>query len=265
MDGTTLQDDKNISAKNMQVLRAAQARGILIVPATGRPKKLIPEAIFNVGGIRYCVTSNGASVYDYQQNKLIYSNMMTQEESEKLIQFLSSNNLFVEAYSGGESYTDIKSKALLSGFKNFPKVYMDFILEAQTFVEDLPAFLKRENMQVEKINIPYIEPEQCVGVLEQLREMKEYTLTSSFFNNIEINHAGTSKGDALSHLCNRLGIRPEQVMAIGDGDNDMEMLKFAGCGVAMKNGIDRLKSIADYITLSNEEDGVAYAIERLID
>lgn len=265
MDGTTLLDDKTISPKNMQVLRDAQARGILVVPATGRPRKIIPDSIFEVGGIQYSITSNGACVYDHEQEQVLYSNLMTPEEALNLMDFLSQYDLFVEAYSDGQSYTERQKLRLLSEIEDFPQIYMDFILATQNFVDDLPAFLKQNDKKIEKVNLPYIEPKLCTEVLTKLREMKEYTLTSSFFNNIEINRAGASKGDALSHLCKRLGIRPQEVMAFGDGDNDVEMLKFAGCGVAMGNAIERLKNCADFITLSNHEDGVAYAIERLID
>jgi len=265
MDGTTLRDDKTMSQRNTKVLQAAQARGIQIVPTTGRPKKMIPKPILDVGAIRYVITSNGASVCDLEDNSILYSNLMTEQESVKLIDFLAGYNLFVEAYCEGGSYTDRKDLPLISTFKNFPQIYIDIIMESQTFVDDMPGFLKRENKRIEKVNIPYLEPEVYVELIEKLRSMKEYAITSSFLQNIEINRATANKGEALGRLCGHLGIRPEQVMAFGDGSNDFEMLKFAGCGVAMQNAIEPLKPVADFITRTNEEDGVAYAIQKFLD
>lgn len=264
MDGTVLRDDKTISNKNTEVLRAAQARGILIVPTTGRPKKMIPQPIMDVGNIRYAITSNGASVYDLKEETVLYTNTMTEQESAKLLDFLSGYNVLVEAYCDGNSYTDKKAFPLISTFKGYPQIYIDLIYESQTFIEDMPGFMKREHKQVEKVNIPYMDKAMCKDLLEKLGNMKEYALTSSFFENIEINRASSNKGDGLGHLCKQLGILPEEVMAFGDGDNDFEMIKFAGCGVVMQNAVEPLKPLADFVTLTNEEDGVAYAIEKFI-
>lgn len=87
-------------------------------------------------------------------------------------------------------------------------------------------------------------------------------ITSSYANNIEISSAGTGKGEVLRVLCDRLHITPDQVMALGDADNDLSMLAFAGCSVAMGNAPERVKTTCRHITRTNEESGVAYAIRR---
>ncbi len=265
MDGTTLRDDKTMSPKTTEVLRAAQARGIFIVPTTGRPKHMIPKPILDVGSIRYAITSNGASVFDLKDDSALYTNLMTQQEADNIMGFLTQYDLFVEAYCEGRSYTGKKSLQLIHTFKDFPQIYIDIIMQSQTFVDDLPSFLKKEKKRIEKINIPYMEPQVHAELIEKLGGMKEYAITSSFLQNLEINRASANKGEALGHLCQRLGIRAEQVMAFGDGSNDLEMLQFAGCAVAMQNAVEHLKPIADFVTCTNEQDGVAYAIEKFID
>jgi len=265
MDGTVLRTDKTISPKTMEVLRAAQARGIHIVPTTGRPRKMIPQPILDVGSIRYAITSNGASLADLVTDSILYSNIMTRQETDHIISFLAGYNLFVEAYCEGDSYTDKENLKLIPTFKDFPPIYVEMIMRSQTFIEDMPGFIKRENKRLEKINVPYLEPGVYEEVLAKLLTMKDYAITSSFLENIEINRATANKGEALGHLCKLLGIPAEQVMAFGDGSNDLEMLQFAGFGVAMGNAIEPLRPLANYITRSNEEDGVAYAIEKFID
>lgn len=265
MDGTVLRNDKTISPKTVEVLRAVQAHGIMIVPTTGRPKKVIPQPILDVGAIRYAITSNGASIIDLESDSILYSNIMTRQETDKIITFLAGYDIFVEAYCEGDSYTDKKSLRLIPTFKDFPPIYLEMIMKSQTFIDDMPAFIKKEEKRLEKINIPYMEPEMYTEILSKLCGMKEYAITSSFLQNIEINRATANKGEALGHLCKHLGLRAEQVMAFGDGSNDLEMLQFAGFAVAMQNAIEPLKPLASFITRSNEEDGVAYAIEKFID
>ncbi|WP_444658916.1 Cof-type HAD-IIB family hydrolase [Caproiciproducens sp. R2] len=265
MDGTVLKTDKTVSPKTVRILRAAAARGIELVPATGRMRKMIPKEMLDVGSIRYAITSNGASAVDLEKDRVIYANQMTAEESDWIIDFLMPYHVMVEAYAEGHSYIDKQHYSLLSTFRDYPPVLRDMILKYQTFVEDLPGFLKKNGLCLEKINIPFMEEDVRRELVEKLTQKKEYAITASFGNNLEINAAATSKGDALSHLSAMLGISPEQVMAFGDERNDLQMLKFAGCGVAMGNGHESVRQIADYVTLTNEEDGVAHAIEKLLD
>ena len=99
---------------------------------------------------------------------------------------------------------------------------------------------------------------------EELARHEDLELVGSLRYNIEVNAAGVNKGTGLVNLGSRLGIKREEIMAFGDGDNDTVMLKEVGFGVAMANGEPQVKEAADYITLSNEEDGVAQAIERFV-
>lgn len=97
-----------------------------------------------------------------------------------------------------------------------------------------------------------------------MKEQKDITATSSFIHNIEIGGATTSKADAIAKLCDIVGIEEKNVMACGDSPNDMAMIQAAGLGVAMGNAEEEVKAIADFVTLSNLEDGVAYAVKRFV-
>ena len=89
-------------------------------------------------------------------------------------------------------------------------------------------------------------------------------MTSGLSHNLEISSAGADKGRALAQLCARLGIAREEVMAFGDGGNDVEMLRWAGCSFAMENGMDCAREAADQIAPSNQEDGVGRMVERYV-
>ena len=97
-----------------------------------------------------------------------------------------------------------------------------------------------------------------------LAEIPEVLVTSSLPNNLEINAVGADKGGALLRLAELLGIRREETMAFGDGENDMSMLRMAGLGVAMENAEDHVKAAADYVTVTNNEAGVAAALRKFV-
>ena len=117
---------------------------------------------------------------------------------------------------------------------------------------------------VEKINVYVADLGDREPLKKELSAIPGLIISSSLYNNIEINMEGATKGNALLWLASYLGISREETMAFGDGENDLSMLKAAGIGIAMANGIEAAKEAADEITLTNDEDGVAAAIERLV-
>jgi Cof subfamily protein (haloacid dehalogenase superfamily) len=263
LDGTVLKNDKTISPRTLKSLKEAADRGVRIVPATGRVAKMVPVELLRLPGTRYILSSNGANVVDFKEKKTIYSNPMTAADSLRLVRFLASRGLFVEAYCGGASFAD---SSALSNLRRtgLPERFFRYIDASQTFVGSLPDFLEQKRIPLEKVNIPYLPNLEKERLEQKIQAMGPYSLTSSGFFNLEINAAGASKGDGLLHLCGILGIERDRVMAFGDGDNDRSMLRFAGLGVAMGNAEPGLFREADEVTGTNEEDGVAQAIEKLV-
>ena len=261
MDGTVLRTDKTVSERTLQALRGAVAKGIAVVPATGRIAKMVPKPVASVPGVRYAITSNGAAVADLQEKVFLYTNLMSREDTDRLLRMLDPCGLLVEAYCGGVSYSDQLRMDMFSHYSVPPLIY-NYVVESQIFVENLPEYVASNGYRLEKVNIPYV-PDSMQGPLrEQILAAGGYSVVSASLVNLEINKAGVSKGDGLAHLCGRLGISPSEVLACGDGDNDFEMIRFAGVGVAMENSIPELKAAADFVTDTNDGDGVAKAIEK---
>ena len=119
-------------------------------------------------------------------------------------------------------------------------------------------------MIFQKINLFFKEPDLRSQIRDQLKEFTGILVTSSMPFNLEINHPDATKGNGILRLASILGLKKAQTMAFGDGENDLSMIQEAEIGVAMENGIQSLKEAADYVTLSNDEDGVAAAIEHVI-
>jgi Cof subfamily protein (haloacid dehalogenase superfamily) len=131
-------------------------------------------------------------------------------------------------------------------------------------VENVKATVIEMNSPVDKVNGQFRNAEDKKKSYELLNKVSGVVIVSSLGSNWEINAEGTDKGTAMLKLGELLGIRREEIMACGDGMNDIAMLKAVGLGVAMENAEPEVREAADYITTSNDEDGVAKAIEKFV-
>ena len=261
MDGTTLNDDhKTISPRNIEAIQKAIAKGVYVVPATGRVKASVPEAITSVPGVRYAITSNGASVVDLQEDKVIYSNLIPEETTRELLEKLKPLHVLLQVYIEGQMYLEKEAVKHVDDC-HIPQYFIDLMKKKHIAVDSLEEEVIQKHRQIEKINIPTMPDITRSKILEVLSGIRGITITSSIAMNIEINGSNADKGDGLAHLCEHLGISQENVMAVGDSDNDLRMLRAAGFSVAVENGADEVKEVVDIVTLPSYEDGVAHAIE----
>lgn len=263
LDGTVLRDDKTVSPRTMRALKAASAQGVQVLPATGRVAEMVPEQMLRIPGVRYLLTSNGANVVDLANGSSLYTRPMSLENSMRVARLFTSRKFFVEAYCRGVSYANAGALQLLRK-AGLPSGFFRYIEASQTLVRDLPDFLENNGLPLEKVNLPYVPAGDRKGLAEEILSLGHYSVTSSGRANLEVNDAGASKADGLSHLCRSLGIDRRRVMAVGDGDNDRSMIRFAGFGVAMGNAGPDLIREADYVTGTNESDGVAAAVEKFV-
>ena len=139
-----------------------------------------------------------------------------------------------------------------------------FVRSSRETVPDLVEFLKTQN-GVQKLQMNFADMELRARVMEELpQKFPQVAVTTAVDNNIEVNAADGNKGDALRWLCQYLGFDLSQVVAFGDGTNDITMLETAGVSVAMSNALPQVKAVARYETLTNEEDGVAVFLENYV-
>lgn len=260
MDGTVLRSDKSVSEYTLQTFREASARGALVVPATGRIRKMLPKPVTALPFVRYAVTSNGASVIDLKENHVIYRNLISREDSFATVKLISDYHLFSETYVDGISFAEEKMFQSLNHAEIAPWLY-EYLMESQIFVDDLPKHIEEINRPLEKINILFVPEKLRRTLINNLNAIAPFSLTSALDGNIEINAPTASKGDGLAFLCKTLNIRPQEVMAFGDGSNDVSMLQFAGYSFAMGNADNGIKNAAKYTAASNDDDGVARAIQ----
>jgi len=262
LDGTTLDAKGQLTDRTKKTLEEAIRRGIILVIATGRAYSALPEEIFSIEGIRYIVTSNGACVTDIIENELVYSNCIEASALEAAVETLRKYNFMLEVFVEGRPYVE-KSVYENVPSMNLKEKHKRYIMRTREPVEGLLEFALWHKDLVENINVNFEDQENRSMMRGVLGQLENVTLTTSFDHNLELGGATTSKADAVRVICEKFGIHESQVMACGDSPNDTAMLRAAGLPVAVENAKDELKEIARYVTKSNDEDGVAMAIERL--
>ncbi len=261
LDGTLLTSEKKITAYTRQVLASALAQGIVVLVSTGRPLTAIPKEALDIPGMKYAVTTNGARVMDIEKNETIQESTLSTEQARHLLEIIGTYDPILEIFIDGNSYSKKVTQEKAEEYLKDPHV-IEYFMSTRIHVEDLGAMICEKKVSVEKVHGIFKNREEAQAVYEKLKAIPGIVVVSSFGNNWEINKEGTNKGQALLRLGESLGIKREEIMACGDSMNDYEMLKAVGFGVAMSNADAEVKEIADYITESNDEDGVAKAIER---
>lgn len=263
LDNTLLDSDKQISKHTEEVLKEAIRQGVYIVPATGRIFKSIPEFLRNIKGVRYALCCNGATVYDQYEDQIIYTNHLPKEVALESFDILEKYHCTHDIYQNGQGYMEHRYLDHLNDYK-LTKHQLKLVSTTRIPVDDLRKHIEEHPLGIEKVSAFFNDMEEREAAWKELIDRNMGSVTSSLNNNIEINQFGCDKGDGLTHLATHLGLSMDEVMACGDAGNDTMMIKAAGIGVVMKNGREDLKEIADFITKTNDEDGVAYAIEKLV-
>ena len=263
LDGTLLTDKKELTARTKAVISRTLSQGIVVLVATGRPWMGIPEELRNFPGMRYALTSNGARVIDTQEERVIEEHLLSPELALQALEICGKYDTLQEVYFDGQGYAPADKMAVVERYHRNPSM-CEYMRKTRIPVDNIFKLVKEENRGLDKVQALFADMEERTQAWRELREVSGLELVGSLRYNIEINTAGVNKGTGLVNLGKVLGIKREEIMAFGDGDNDIVMLKEAGIGVAMANAEDKVKETADYITLSNEEDGVAEAIEKLV-
>ncbi len=263
LDGTTLNNDRVISRENREALSEAAQKGVNIVVATGRPRSALPKDVFEIDAIRYVLTSNGARITDLKENRTIYENCMSPVTAEKSVELLRNYNYVLECFVDGVAYIE---KDYYNKVKETGRSFRDvsYILDTRNPVEDIYRFILDHRCSIENINVNFDDISEKPAMREKLLTIPQATITSSFNHNLEIGGATTSKAEALRCMGQILGVKQEEMMAVGDSPNDIAMLKASGMPVAVGNAKEEVKAVAKYIAPTNHENGVADAVRRFV-
>ncbi|MGO4529814.1 Cof-type HAD-IIB family hydrolase [Paenibacillus sp. 2TAF8] len=254
IDDTLINDNKEVTPATQTALEQAVAHGVVVTLATGRAyasaQALARQTKLNVPIITY----QGALVKNLLDEKVLYERYVPQDASRKLFDYCLEKNLHLQTYIDDKLYAREENQKLLDYAK---------LNGTQYYIES--DFIKVIEQPTPKLLI-IDEPDYLDQVAVELRELlgPEVHITKSKPYFLEIMHNEGTKGHALTFLADHFGHQLSECIAIGDSWNDHEMLEVAGLGVAMGNAIPALKELADYITASNNEDGVKEVIEKFV-
>ena len=263
LDGTLLNSEKQLTAYTREVLKKAIEQEVAVVVATGRPFSGVPDELKHFPGMRYALTANGARILDMQKQKVVYENLLSGEIAEKVIDILKRHHAIHEFFVDGVGY--MNEDGLKNVYAYFEDPHMaEYLQSTRIPVKDVKEKLQTMKCEVDKLQGIFRNQKDKQEALEELNTLSGIVVTAAMDNNLEINKEGTNKGLGLLQLGKSLGISREEIMACGDGGNDVEMLKEVGFAIAMANAYDPVKTAADFVTVSNDEDGVAKAIERFV-
>ncbi|MEG0292490.1 MAG: HAD family hydrolase [Anaerovoracaceae bacterium] len=259
LDGTTLKDNNEISEETIRAFKLAMEKGIHIVISTGRCFHSLPDGIKSVKGLEYAVTSNGAEIRVLDTQKCIYRNCIDSKAIEEIYKVLTKYNYMTEVFTDGRAYISEKEyNEVLEG--KHPHRTIKYVTETRNKVPDSMEFMMNNKETIENINVFFENQEEKDKMYPILDSIKNVTLTSSLVSNYELGGETTSKASALKELASRIGVCYDEIMAVGDSPNDIEMLKLAKVSVAVANARQSVKDVAAYMTDSNNDDGVAKAI-----
>ena len=263
LDGTLLTTEKKLTPYTQDVLKRAIAQGIIVLPATGRPVSGVPEEIMHFPGIRYAVTANGGRIVDVQENRTIYENLVPVDKAYAILSVFEKYDTLREIYYDGIGYSE---ETMLKNIHRYiePGPMADYMVATRRPIPDVHAKFVETNRPVDKVQGIFASLADKDEALKELEKITDIEITGALSQNVEINAKDVDKGNALLRLGQILGIPVEEIMAFGDGTNDRKMLEKVGTGVAMANGVPEVKAAADYITASNDEEGVARFIEKYV-
>lgn len=286
LDGTLLSRDHTITPRTCQALADAAARGVVILPATGRALANLPPVVAQLPGVRYVLTANGASVWDLGPTPLnaVYSryadaaqrltsqpqclirHVFLPEKAREVFELYRDCPGALSIFTDGRVMRDRTSHEKMTA--RFGRTTST---EAQQpddgrfhILRDFPEWMSRHAHEIEKFCMFFDTEEQARAALPRFCALQNVEVVQGSPDNIEVTALGVDKGEALLALADRLGIPREATLAVGDSGNDRAMLQKAGVSAVMANGMPEVRQLADYVSRNDcNHDGVAEILEQL--
>lgn len=254
LDGTLLTPQGKLTARNARAIRRARDAGVSVVLATGKSRASAQWILSDLDLHMPGVFTQGTTVYD-ADGQLWHSTTLETETAAGVLRFAEERSFPFLAYAG---------QRLLVGEDSSFRRQMH-----EQYDEPLPEIAGSLLSQLEELAIHKIVVFDSVDDGEARRALQELCgdrahVTQAVRHFVEVLPAGASKGAGLRWLLAQMDVTPSQALAIGDGENDIEMLQMVGVGVAMDNAHERVKAVANHVVGSNENSGVAEAIERFV-
>ncbi len=257
LDGTLFDDEKNISSKNMRALERIKTDGKMVTLCSGRQIDYVRRINDKIGSNDYVIASNGAIIYDCKNKEILFSAFLPEERCKYLIEYGNNHNFLVRVDTPYIRYLNDISRAVST------EIELD---------DNLDKFLtQNEVIQLTFCSEKKEDLDEIISYIEN--DCYDIHIANKFFSKINnykywainILNNSASKGNAMMGLCKYLKIDLNDVVAIGDDLNDISMIQAAGMGVAMSNAVEEVRLKSNFVTLNNNESGVAFVIDKFFE
>ena len=259
LDGTLCDDHKTVTPKTAAALKKVQEQGVRVVLASARPLHGLFREMHAIDCDKHhgiLIAYNGGKIVDASTKEILSQTVIPRDLAVEVLRYLKDFPVSPIIDDGEIFYAESADTYKLD--HECANNAMDYII-----VSSLADSLNFDPVKI----LTSVQPEELYDVLSVIggpyKDRLEFVRTAPFY--IEVMPKNIHKAASLKYVCEQLGIQPEEVIAFGDAENDLEMIQFAGHGVAMGNACDALKEAADEVTLSNNEDGIAHSLKQLFD
>ena len=278
LDGTMLNSYGIVTEKTKKAILKAKEQGIEVIIASGRPIDSIKTIAKEIESENYFISGNGAILYDIKNNEIIYENILNKNKALEIIKICEENSIYYNLYTEKQ----IIAKSLNYNVLYYHKENLNKDEKNKThinIVENIYDYIQNHNEKIVKITICDNNKTIFNSIMKKLKEVNEIEVLEVSHMSRKIIRQGTEdvpieyyyteisakdvdKWFAIEFLMDKLHIKKEEVITIGDNINDKKMIEQAGLGIIMGQSMPQLKEIADYVTTSNTEEGVAKALEK---
>jgi len=281
LDGTLLNSYGEVSKETREALLKAKNNGTEVILASGRPISSTKTLALELGIDNYLISGNGAAVYDIKKEEIIYDRFLSKEQVINIAQLCEENSFFYNVYTEDEVITSSLNYNVLFYHKENVKkpeekrTHINVVQNILEYIEQSgkDRFLKitvcDESKFIFNSIIKKLKAIDGIDILDveymSRKKIKSGTDDISIeYYYTEITNENVNKWSAIEYLLDKLDIKPEEVMAIGDNFNDKEMIEASGLGVVMGNSNPKMKEIGDVIVADNNSEGVLEAINKYI-
>ncbi len=259
LDGTLMAPDHlTVTERTKSALKSAHDKGIKITIATGRALNFTSGVTNQIPFADYVICSNGASVYDRNYNKFIYTNLVSSEITEEAIALLNTLPVYYNIYIDGNIYAQKGADVFFNNL-NLPTEFLEDFVSKLIICDDISEETKGKGAELIDV---FFSDENSKNIILDFFDKKGLFLASALRGVVSATAQGSDKGTALKGLCDILGINPDEAMAFGDASNDATMLKYSYYSFSMENGDVICKESARFSAPSNADDGVAQMVEK---
>ncbi len=263
IDGTLLNSRMEVTPATVMALDKAVAQGIRVMLSTGRLAVECADILRELPCIRYINGCTGAEVTDLKTGRSVAGKRFSGDEVRHIYKKLKDLDIMLCAFDSADGHPHCRKDLWELSRELCQPMAAAHIKRFYIPEDDFEGYLNSRRELI-KFYMPCFTPEALAAVKERMAD-EPYTVLQCAASDMEIMPTGANKGDGLRQLAEALGLTADEVMAIGDSENDIEMLRYAGLPVAMGNSMEQVKALAKYITDDNDHDGVAKAVNMVLE